>query len=755
MPRVLKYINAFIALVVVAFLAALYWFGWRVLPQTSGAAQVRVQAAATIVRDARGVRHITAASIEDALFLQGYAMAQDRMWQMDSLRRLASGELAEIVGAGAVESDREARKLRLRRLAEAHAATLPAADRVWMSAFARGVNQWLDDNRARLPVEFQALAYSPRPWIVADSIVIGMHMYRTLSTTWPDKIEKAGMLAAGDKAKVHLLYPDLPGGDVQPGSNAWAIAGARTATGKPILASDPHLEWTFPSTWWQVDMKAPGFHVTGMCLPGAPGVLIGHNERIAWGVTNLHYDVQELYMERLDPATGRYLYKGQLEQAARERERIAVKGRQPVEFTQWVTRHGPVIVEQPGTALALRWTAAELRSYEFPWVELNRAANWAEFRAALKRYSGPAQNFVYADIDGNIGYQATGLMPVRDPAKFGDHGGVPVDGASGDFEWNGFRPWETLPSYYNPAGGIVVTANQNPWPASEPAAATPGVWSTPYRSRQIHAILAKRKGWKPEHMLRIQTDIYSAFSHFLAERTVAAYTKRGAKNASLAGPAKMLKDWDGHMRASAPAPLLVSLIYQRLRRAVAESATPGKGSVYSSQLAPSAVEHLLSARPTGWFDDWDAMLLRCFSESVDEGKRIQGEDMARWRYGLYNEVTVAHRVLSPLADQILPGYVQGLLASLLGVRTKVGPYEMGGSSTTVKQTTKRIGPSMRFVASVGRWDESLANVTVGQSGHFLSRNFTDQWKAFTSGTSFPMPFVNVTPKDTLTLTPSR
>ncbi len=242
----------------VLLLGAIYWVAYRPLPQTSGQIGAPISAPATIARDALGVPHIAAGQWEDAVFLQGYATAQDRLWQMDVLRRLAAGELSEVVGPATLELDRESRRLRMRRIAEEHAGTLPPADRAVFAAYARGVNYFIETHRSALPLEFTLLRYDPRPWSIADSLLCGLQMYRSLTTTWREELRKMTMLAGGDPAMVALLYPARAGTEFQPGSNAWVVSGKLTASRKPILANDPHLEWSIPAAWYQVHLKAPG-----------------------------------------------------------------------------------------------------------------------------------------------------------------------------------------------------------------------------------------------------------------------------------------------------------------------------------------------------------------------------------------------------------------------------------------------------------------------------------------------------------------
>lgn len=719
----------------IVFLVVVYWVGYRPLPATSGEILAPVSGNATIERDARGVPHITAANWADAIFLQGYVTAGDRLWQMDALRRLAAGDLSEVVGPAALEADRDARRLRMRNAAESALRTLPPADRAVLAAYARGVNYYIETHRGRFPLEFTILGYDPRPWSPVDSILAGLQMHRNLTTTWRDEIQKQVLLAGGDPTKVNLLFPARTGKELQPGSNAWAIAGSLTATGKPILANDPHLDFAVPSTWYMVHLKAPGLNVTGVSLPGVPCVIIGHNERIAWGVTNLGFDVEDLYQEKLDTQSGRYLFRGKLEQAQLDRELIPVKGGRPVEFSQWVTRHGPVIIVESNRYMALRWTATEPGSFQFPFLDVNRARNWDEFTAALARFPGPGQNFVYADIDGNIGYHATGILPIR---KNYD-GDVPVDGSSGEYEWEGFIPFAELPAFYNPPQGMIVTANQNPFPADYPYRVS-GDFAPQYRSRQIRDLLRARKGWKVADMLAVQKDVYSGMAHFLAQRVVAAYDQGRIKRQELGDAVALLRSWNGQMEKGTAPPLIAALLYQQVRRRIADAASPGKGKLYDYQMAPSVVQSVLESGSRGWFKDESEMLVGALGDAFDEGRKLQGGNVSRWDYGKYNDLTIKQPV-----DSQIP---------LLGGYFNIGPVEMSGSSTTVKQTTLRLGPSMRFVADLADWERSLNNVTVGESGQILSGHYKDQWDAYYSGRSFPMQFGTVESKATLIVKPS-
>jgi len=732
--RFLTYLNWLIAAALAVCIGVAYWFLYRPVPQVSGSVIAPVASPVVIERDDYGIPHITAGSVEDALFAQGFVMAQDRLWQMDMMRRTATGALAEVVGPAGLESDLEVRRLRIPQLAAQYARRLPPADKAAIAAFARGVNHAIQLSRSRWPVEFTLLDYDPRPWSVADTLAVCLQMFRSLTSTWKAELAKESMLESGDPSKVEELFPVRAGGELQPGSNAWAISGRRSRTGKPILANDPHLEFTLPSVWHLVHLKAPGLNVAGAALVGAPGVLIGRNERIAWGVTNVGFDVQDLYKEQLDPRTGRYLFQNHEEQARAEREVILIKGARTVDAAVWVTRHGPLFLSENGRYLSLRWVAADLEDFGYPILDFNRASNWEEFRAACKRFSGPAQNFVYADVDGNIGYQVAGRLPVRRKGA----GDIPADGAGGAAEWEGFIPFERLPSVFNPPSGEIVTANQNPFPEDYPYPVS-GNFAPPYRAAQIHSRLAAREKWLPEEMFAVQCDVYSAFSHFLASQLVAAYEKRGKTNAGLQPVVELLKHWNGQMEKGKPEPLVAILAFQHLRKAVAEKAAPGTGQRYEAQMAPAVLERLLKQRPKSWFEDWDQVLLRALVDAVDEGKRMQGRDPKLWDYGVYNQLFLPHPVLGRV--------------KWFGQYFNMGPYPMSGSATTVMQMTRRLGPSLRFVADLSDPDRSLAHIVTGESGHPLSGHYKDQWPAYYAARGLPLPLRRVASKHILRLEP--
>jgi len=744
LSRLVRIVNISLGVLAILFAAFVYWFAVRPLPKTTGEIAAPISSPATIARDARGVPHIEAATWQDAIFLQGYATAQDRLWQMDGLRRYAAGELAELAGPDAVSLDQRARALRMRPMAEANVARLSAHDREVMVQYARGVNHFIDTHRGDYSLEFSIPfhAYDPRPWTLIDSMLVGLLMYRDLTDSLSTDIAKGNVLAMGaDPAKFHILFPPSDGGAVNPGSNAWAVSGAHAGGGKPMVANDPHLRYSVPGTWHLVHLKAPGLNVSGAALPGVPSVITGHNENIAWGVTNLQADVMDVYAEQLDEHTGRYVFQGKLEQAQLDHQVITVKGAKPLELNFWVTRHGPVFTEN-GKSYSVRWTAAE--GFGFPFFQIDQAKNWTEFRAALSGFWGPGQNFVYGDRAGNIGYQATGRVPVRHNFA----GDVPLDGASGQFEWDGYIPFEQLPSVFNPASGIVATANQNPFPKDFPDSIG-GSFADEYRVRQIRALLSAKPKLTVDDMLAVQKDVYSGYDLFLAKQAVASYAKLGspAANALMAPAVSALRGWNGQMEGAQAAPAIAELLSHELRLSLLKLLLP-KGKELPDVLPrPQVLETLLRAHAPGWVpnDNWDQWLMSAFSRALDDGREKMGSALPNWRWGQMLHWKFEH----PIIKRLPP--VEWLFD--ITYQRKSGPFEMSGASTTVKQTTPILGPSERMVVDMQDFDRSVQNLVLGESGFVSSVHFEDQWQAYYYGKSFPMQFAKVDAKDVLKVHP--
>ncbi|HEV2904881.1 MAG TPA: penicillin acylase family protein, partial [Pyrinomonadaceae bacterium] len=565
-----------------------------------------LRSSVTVRRDERGIPYIEAANDEDLYFAQGYVTASDRLWQMDLQRRTARGELSEIFGQATLAQDKLHRTFGFGRIIDQAATNLDPKFNVAVTSYAKGVNAFIDSlTDQTTPPEFRILQYKPRPWTPADSLAVGALMAEYLSSTWQLDVMRAS-LASLPKEKREALLPDTSPLDVlvvgtdRPrsarssnpnamevvtvspavlaelneliaaqrqsyellgltppaleaihASNNWVVSGKRTATGKPLLANDPHIPASAPGIWYQTQLIAPGMHVAGVTFPGLPGIVAGHNERIAWGVTNLGPDVQDVYIEKFDKANPtKYQTPSGLRDAEVRQEQIKVRksftttatDTQTIDVT--VTRHGPIILEKEGTRYALRWTSLDPTTLQrVGFVEVNRARNWKEFTAALSHYRGPTQNFVYADVDGHIGYYGAGWIPIR---KSGD-GSVPYDGATDEGEWTGYIPFEKLPHLYDPPSGMIVTANQRVVGSSYPYFVS-HVWASPYRARRIFGLLSAKPKLTTDDFRKIQGDVYSIGNKTFARQAAHAF-RLGSPDPQSLRIASELTDWDGMMNA--------------------------------------------------------------------------------------------------------------------------------------------------------------------------------------------------------------
>ncbi|MGO9271711.1 MAG: penicillin acylase family protein [Terriglobia bacterium] len=811
---ILRVLIALIILVVVVAAGVAILFYWRAqaaLPQLDGAIEVPttgtagLQAPVQVFRDAQGVPHIRAQSLDDVMFAQGYVTAQDRLWQMDLSRRLAEGELSEIIGERFLAADIENRRLGFREAAERGVQELDPESRRVGDAYAQGVNAFISTHQDRLPIEFILLRYKPRPWSPADSLGVALNMAKNLNTSWrtdvmrerirnlvnpqlyadlfPDRspldhpvAEPVSVAAVYDRRPVQAqpaldcgseaaafragrgtgrqggrcatalqgsadladLDPTLAalvsaedGSDFALGSNNWVVSGTHTASGKPLLANDPHLGHSIPSVWTMAELEAPGLHVAGVTLPGLPLVVIGHNERIAWGMTNTSPDVQDVYLEDFNPSDGtQYRHNGQWEKADVREEAIKVRGRPDYRLAVKVTRHGPIIGGAGNQGLALQWTALQPHALTLPFLDMARARNWKEFTDAVRRFTGPEQNMVYADVDGNIGYYAPAWVPIR---KQGD-GSLPQSGATDDYDWTGYIPFEDLPHAFNPPGGIIATANSRVVRDGYPYFITYD-WATPYRTARIFQLLeaAPPHSLTVDDMLRIQMDIHSIEDEQLAKRLVAAGAAHPPATDDARYALTLLEKWDGEARIDSAATLVCEVTRPVLLAGLLNpklgDGTPDLAG-YRWGMSATFVDNVLSNNWTRWLPpgdvDFNATLIKSLEEGVRKIPAIVGSsDRKAWVWGNTIPLTFHH----PL--DVLP-FLKGLL--------DVGPFPQKGMNTTVKATTMGHGPSMRFVADLADLDHSVNNLTLGESGQVFSPYYQDQFQAWYTGHSFAMLF---------------
>jgi penicillin amidase len=789
-PRWRRPLAATLLLLLLAALALPVWLclaARRALPQFDGTVLLPgLHDRVTVVRDPHGVPHISASSLDDLLFAQGYVTAQDRLWQMDTTRRYAAGELSEILGPDLVRLDRQQRILQLGAVAERLARALAPADRAQLEAYARGVNAYIASHGDSLPLEFRVLRYQPRPWTPKDSLLVTLSMSEALNhgpyhvelareailaklgpdltadlyptASWRDHPPTAttkdeGLGSTPAKATARLLDSlsarvagEEPLDPLPPGSNNWVISGAHTASGKPLLSNDMHLPHQIPGVWYEahLSVRSPGaatpeLDVAGVTLPGFPYVIVGHNVRIAWGFTSLMPDVEDVYIEQFN-AQGEYRTPEGWKQPERRREVIHVHGAPDVTLEVLLTRHGPIITELvPGETrhLALRWTIYETDSIQASFLAVNRAGDWSEFRQAFAGFVTPPLNVVYADVDGHIGYQAVGRLPIR---AAGD-GSLPVPGEDDRHEWTGYVPFAALPSVFDPPSGILATANGRITPDGYAYVLT-AQWGAPHRSQRIYQLLESGKKFTAADMLALQTDVYSDFDHFCAGRFAAAVEQDPQASPRAREAGKLLSAWDGRLTVDSAAATLVTRARRHLWQLILEprlgpsdprDSVPPTVAItgwrqYTWFLSSVAQENILRDQPARWlppkFSSYDQLLSTAVEATVAEPQAPK--ELARWRYGDQYPLELNH----PLFGNI----------PILSRWSGPGRKPQSGGSLTVKQVGRSFGPSQRMTVDFGDLDASTLNLVTGESGQLTSPYYMDQFPAWYEGWTFTLPF---------------
>ncbi len=757
----------------------------RPFPQATGTLRVPgLQAPVEVIRDRWGVPHLFAQNAHDLLMAQGYVHAQDRLWQMEYNRRAASGRLSEIFGEATVDTDRFLRTIGLRRAAQEELARLDAPSVDLLNAYAAGVNAFMTQRAGRLPVEFALLQFQPEPWTPVDTLAFGKLIAWMLGGDWATELLRAHLIARfgpdGMRALMPPYAPDAPiiapeaaaayrslnsaavlrlldlasriapSGTAGLGSNNWVVAGSHTATGAPLLANDPHLEIAMPSIWYEMHLVGGGFNVTGATFAGVPGVIVGHNESIAWGVTNASPHVQDLYIEQFNPDDpSRYLFKGRWESVRVVREEIRVKGRaRPEVETVRITRHGPLlngVVKGLGVFLALRWTALEPGQIVASVLRLDRAQTWEEFRDALRLWTVPAQNFVYADRTGTIGYQLPGRIPIR--AK--GNGLVPVPGWTGEYEWVGEIPFDRLPSVRNPDRGFLVTANNRITPDGYPFFISAD-WDPGFRASRIEAVLRDTPWITPDTMAALQMDVTS----LPGQVTVRALQDVRVTTEPAAALLKALQAWDGVLRPDSRA----AAIYEAFRLAVLpllfkDVLGPELFQQYRgrSDVWQVALLHLLQDPASPWwgFQGRDAVIAAALERAHEMLEKRLGPDAARWAWGGLHRTRFVH----PLGHAPALGWIFNAQAPPLG-GDAFTVNTAGFDPDTFEQI---MVASYRQIIDLADWDRAVAIHTTGQSGlpfHPHYRDFVPLWAA---GRYHPMLFsrgrIEQATSATLTLTP--
>jgi len=723
------------------------------LPVLDGAVRVAGMAQEVeILRDRWGVPHIYAQSHAEAAFGLGYAHAQDRLWQMETQRRIAGGRLSQALGAATLGTDRFLAALDFYGLAERTLAQLAPDARAVFEAYSAGVNAYLETRSGPLPPEFLILGVTPEPWRPVDSLVIVKLLALDLAGGWSSDLMRFRLADRLSARQIDELYPPYraeaprgvaladawrPAGEGA-GSNNWAVAGARSATGRPLLANDPHLGLQAPSLWYFAHLSWPGRELIGGTVAGLPSVVLGRNDRIAWGFTNTGPDVQDLYLEKLDPADPeRYLTPEGSRPFERRRVTIAVKDGESVALELRTTRHGPVISDvhrgaaratPAGHAMALRWTALDGDDMTAQaGLRMSVAQDWKGFVAALREFHGPQQNVVYADVEGNIGFIAPARVPIR-KAENRIQGYMPQPGWDAAYDWAGYVPFDALPRAFNPPSGALATANHKIVADDYPHSLTLE-WTEAYRAQRIFELLRARPAHSAAGFRAMQQDVLSPMAVELLPLLLAVEPRSEQARAARG----LLQAWDGAFEPGRPEPLIFAAWRRELGRLIYADEL---GDLFEEAWSqrPTFMLNVLSGRTPQWCDDvttapnesCEELVARALELALAWGAERYGADWRRWRWGDAHVAQFRHRPF-------------GQVAALRWLFDLEEPT--GGSVYTVNAGAYRLadaenpfanvhGASMRAIYDLDDPDRSLFIHGTGQSGNPLSplyRNFLPLW----------------------------
>jgi len=756
--RLIKGAGFLLALTVVGASGVFFWLRTS-LPQIDGTISVPgLSASVEIVRDTNAVPHIFANTTEDAYFALGLTHAQDRLWQMEMMRRAGAGRLSEILGAPTLSIDRFTRTLGFYRSAEARAEQMPPDLKKQMEAYAAGVNHYIDHHDGPLSPEFVLLNHTPEQWRTADSLVWSRMMAFRLSQNWWKELFRLRLRTVFTEAQANDFWPSGDGGPItldnpkqaatlmnavppsfrpKSASNAWVLSGERTASGKPILANDPHLGFDAPGLWYLAHIKTPTFEITGATVPGVPITVIGHNGAIAWGLTTTGGDNQDLFIEQIDPKDeNRYLGPDGSRAFRIRTETIKVKGTDPVTLTVRATRNGPVIsdistparkLKLTGQVLALKSVAARAddRTHEALY-RINRARNWKDFLAATKMFHSPQQNVFYADVTGDIGM----IAPARLPLRNGWDGRWPADGSNRHHKWKGFVPFGGLPKSHNPPTGFIGNANNQLVPSSYPYLITKD-WDTPYRARR----LATLAGGNSKHTL----DDSAAWQMDPTSEAARELLPLMLKHFSLKGnpPVQRLMTWDYRMARDKPEPLIYSAW---IRAFMAELMKP-----YGlTDLAPMPAflikvlqeKHSWCDHPkTDKRETCKSRLATSLDKAFENISRHLGSDIDDWQWGEMHRATFKHRLFDHIPIVKFWGN--------LSIPTDGGDHTLNRGQTAfgdggLNPFSHRHGAGLRVIYDLGDLRRSRFIIATGQSGNIFSKYYGNLLESWREGAYIPV-----------------
>lgn len=798
MKTIKRILLALLVIVVVAAIAGFFLInGIKVgaLPKYEGEIiSSSVGSEVTVYRDERGMPHIYAANEKDLYFATGYVMAQERLWQMDLIRRATTGRLSEIFGESMVQTDLFLRSLDITNKSKRIIGNEDPEIIDCLTAYVDGVNEYMISAGKKLPPEYRILGYRPEPWKLEDiANIIGYMGWDLAGGNLSADIfnyklfkklgyDKGSTLIPDFKAVTSSVFPDFRLSDTAlksardfissvdklkalgiasfSGSNNWAVSGNRSETGKPILSNDMHLGLSSPGIWMQIHQVVPGkLNVTGVAVPGQPFIVAGHNERIAWGMTNLMVDDIDLFAEKINPDNqNQYFFDNEWKNMEVREEIIKIKGGAADTLSLSFTHRGPVVSgfrDITETVLSMRWSGNDMSGELKAVFLLNRASNREEFRTALSSFNSISQNFIYADIDGNIGLNTSGGIPVRK-----GHGSIIRNGETDEFDWKGYVPFYQLPSGYNPESGYVSSANNKTVSEEYPYFISFRFYP-PYRIGRIREMLNEKEKFGIDDFKRMITDQHSSYAALLTPHILKLKDKQSSMTPVESASLDLLAKWDYNMSADLAAPA----IFEFFRRNLSENLLGDElGELYAQLpgaindyyiykvLQPNVQDEWIDDVSTSAKETLEDIIQKSFTDCISAISDSCGTDISNWAWGSMHKITLEH----PMAKV-------KILDKIFGLNSDT--YNVGGSNHTVCPYTYKNafkaddGASQRHIFNTADWDESLTVIPTGASGVPASEFYLSQTKTYIEGKFYKDAFsenaVKAAAKYTLVLKPGK
>lgn len=759
----------FIILLTATGIFSYYMLGKNLPDYNSEISTSSINGDVEIIRDSNAVPYIFASNDEDAAFALGYVHAQDRMFQMDLLRRAGEGRLSEIFGSSTVPFDRMFKTIGIYKNVEQNFERMNPLTKRMLNSYSNGVNKYLEEKTGNYSAEFDVLGYLPYKWKPAHSLVIAKLMAWELNISWWTDIAYIHLIQKLGEEKVREIIPDykenaptiIPAEiknysavnldfiktdkrfrefvgftGTHIGSNNWVVNGKKSSSGKPIIANDPHLAFQIPGKWFVVSIRSNEWNAEGFSLPGLPGIVIGKNENISWVLTNVMADDADFYLEKIDSSKTKYLFDNNWQNLNKQRDTIIVKDSSNVIFDIYKTHRGPIISEihpynhlykneyQNNLNISMRWTALEFSDELFAIQKVNRASNWNEFKEGVRDFTVPGQNFVYADKEGNIGYICAAKLPIRNL----NSPSILFDGTTSAYDWKGFVPFEEMPKLFNPSENFIASANNKT--VKEFKYHISNIWEPSSRIEKIRELLTSKEIHSADDYKNYQMDFYSHYSKKIIPYILNAFKEVKIKDSNLKLALELLDKFDFVMDAESQTPSIYLVFYQHFIDNIFKDEMGEellKEYKFIANVPYRKIEEMIQDQYSQWFDNVNTEKIETRDDIIRESlvdalstlEKQFGKDLTYWQWGKIHKVTFKH-LFSASSDAA-------------GMLLDDGPYEIGGDGTTIFNTEysfnapyeNKLGPSMRFIYDFANEEYFEYIIPSGQSGHFLSDHYKD------------------------------